>query len=236
MKLKVLIGYSTCQFTREAFEAAGVECWTCDLRESDTPNHIQGDIWQTALAPENRDQWAMAVLHPDCTYLTTSAAWAFKDPNYEKYPGVGYHQRIKPGTPVGAKRRALQEEALENFRRLLDLPFPVGIENPGTSFINRAIRGPDQVIHPYMFGDDASKGTGLWLNGLPKLEVDPEQYVKPRIVGGLPRWANQTDSGQNRLSPSDDRWLARSRTYQGIAKALGSQWGKFIQEKQNAQG
>jgi len=41
-----------------------------------------------------------------------------------------------------------------------------------------------------------------------------------------PRWANQTDSGQNRLSPSEKRWKARSRTYPGIAKAMAQQWGK----------
>jgi hypothetical protein len=39
------------------------------------------------------------------------------------------------------------------------------------------------------------------------------------------RWANQTDSGQNRLGPSDDRWKERSKTYQGIADAMASQWG-----------
>lgn len=33
------------------------------------------------------------------------------------------------------------------------------------------------------------------------------------------RWANQTDSGQNALPPSDDRWELRSETYDGIAEA-----------------
>ena len=39
------------------------------------------------------------------------------------------------------------------------------------------------------------------------------------------RWSNQTDSGQNKESPSPDRWKERSRTYQGIAKAMAEQWG-----------
>ncbi|MFO0201755.1 MAG: hypothetical protein ACK528_01350, partial [Alphaproteobacteria bacterium] len=39
------------------------------------------------------------------------------------------------------------------------------------------------------------------------------------------RWANQTDSGQNRLPPSEDRWKIRSLTYPGIAKAMAEQWG-----------
>lgn len=40
----------------------------------------------------------------------------------------------------------------------------------------------------------------------------------------LPRWANQTDSGQNRETPHPDRWKRRSITYQGIADAMTAQW------------
>jgi hypothetical protein len=39
------------------------------------------------------------------------------------------------------------------------------------------------------------------------------------------RWDNQTDSGQNKLGPSEKRGLERSRTYQGIAEAMAAQWG-----------
>lgn len=158
------------------------------------------------------------MLHPMCTYLTCSAAWAFGD--------GPYHQKVKPGTLVGAARRAARDEAIENFRRLLALPFPVAIENPGTSFVSKAIRKPTQIIQPHQFGDDASKATGLWLNDLPPLQ--PTRQVEPRYVNGRPRWANQTDSGQNRLSPSANRWLERSKTYPGIAAAMGDQWGRLF--------
>jgi len=85
------------------------------------------------------------------------------------------------------------------------------------------VRKPDQIIQPHWFGDDASKATCLWLHGVPKLI--PTDMVPPRIVKGKKRWANQTDSGQNKLGPSDDRWKERSRTYQGIADAMAAQWG-----------
>ena len=49
--------------------------------------------------------------------------------------------------------------------------------------------------------------------------------IEPRIVEGKERWANQTDSGQNRLGPSPERAKERSRTYQGIADAMANQWG-----------
>lgn len=219
---RVLIGYSACPLTRAAFEQHGHDVWTCDLLPARDVigKHLQSDVWE-----ELAQGWDMAVLHPMCTYLTCSAAWAFTD--------GPYHQKLKPGTLVGAERRAARDEALANFRLLLALPFPVAIENPATSFINKAIRPPDQVIHPWMFGDDASKGTGLWLTGgLPKLEHFAKDACEPRMVEGKKRWANQTDTGQNRLSPSADRWLERSKTYPGIAAAMGDQWGKWLKESQ----
>ena len=246
MMARVLIGYSACPLTRAAFEAHGHEVWTCDLlpARDDSPMHIQGDIWETAL----RQKWDLAVLHPMCTYLTCSAAWAFKDPDFEKYPGHGYHQAVKAGTLTGKDRIAARNDALCNFMALLTLPFPVAIENPAVSFVNRALRKPSQIVQPYEYGDDASKATGFWLTGgLPML--NPTGYAQPRLVCSnghrnaydgysycgtcgsevlRPRWANQTDSGQNRLSPGENRWLERSKTFPGIAAAMGDQWGRWL--------
>lgn len=213
---KILIGYSACPLTRSAFEAHGHEVWTCDLlpARDNALFHYQGDVWDVL-----EESWDMAVLHPMCTYLTCSAAWAFTD--------GPYHQKVKPGTLVGAERRAARDEAIENFRRLLALPYPVAIENPAVSFVNKAIRPPDQIVQPYEFGDDASKATGFWLtHGLPRLEKGLR--LNGRIVGGKERWQNQTDSGQNRLSPGENRWLERSATYPGIAAAMGNQWGALF--------
>lgn len=54
--------------------------------------------------------------------------------------------------------------------------------------------------------------------------IPPTGFIHPRIVNGKKRWANQTDSGQNKLPPSKDRWKIRSKTYQGIADAMADQW------------
>lgn len=228
-KPKVLIGYSACGLTLQAFLDAGCDAYTCDLlpaRHAHNKRHIQTDINVVI-----RWDWDFAVLHPMCTYLTCSAAWAYKDPDFDRYPNGGYHQKVKPGTLVGSQRRFAQETALDEFRRLLGLPYPVAIENPAPSFVNRNIRPPSQVVQPYQFGDDASKATGLWLSeGVPLL-VHTGPYIDPRMVDGRPRWGNQTDSGQNRVSPSEDRWIERSKTYPGIAKALGSQYGKWLLER-----
>lgn len=226
---KVLIGYSACPLTRAAFEAHGHDVWTCDLlpARDNSPKHYQCDVWDVLGL-----DWDMAVLHPMCTYLTCSAAWAYKDPDFEKYPRSGYHQRLNQGTLVGEARRNARREALDNFRRLEALPFPKAIENPASpTFLSTMHRKPSQIIHPYEYGDDAAKGTGLWLSGgVPFLK--PTKRVGPRWVRGkggvLPRWANQTDSGQNRVGPSETRWLERSATYPGIAAAMGDQWGRWL--------
>lgn len=225
---KILIGYSACHLTRQAFETHGHDVWTCDLlpARGESPKHFQCDIWQVAEIPG----WDFGLFHPMCTVLTTSAAWAFMDADFDRWPEAGYHQKVKPQTLTGAGRREARVRELDNFRRLLSLPYKKAIENPAISFINTAIRPPDQIIHPHQHGDDASKATGLWLDGVPL--ITPTGIVEPRWCKGkskpLPRWSNQTDSGQNRESPSEDRWLKRSETYPGIAAAWGDQWGRYL--------
>jgi hypothetical protein len=150
------------------------------------------------------DGWDLMIAHPPCTYLSVS----------------GMHW-----TKRGLRDPQLTEDALEFVRMLMCAPVPrIAVENP-VSVISSRIRKPDQIITPYQFGHDASKKTCLWLQGLPLLR--PTQMVEPRIIGGRKRWGNQTDSGQNRLSPSPDRWKIRSATYPGIAAAMADQWGSL---------
>lgn len=211
--MRVIIGMETSGATRRRMREAGYDAWSVDVLPSvdDSPFHIIGDVFDHLA-----DGWGLGIFHPSCTYLTGSAAWAFGD--------GPYHQKVKPGTLVGQARREARERALCDVRRLMSAPIPrIAIENP-VGAISGAIRKPCQTIQPYQFGDDASKRTCLWLKNLPHLT--PTQYVAPRLVDGKPRWANQTDSGQNRLSPSADRWSQRSVTYPGIAAAMVDQWGE----------
>ena len=196
--MKVLIACEYSGRVRDAFIARGHDAVSCDLLPTDTPGpHYIGNV-QDILA----DRWDMMIAHPPCTYLCSS--------------GLHWNTR-RPG------RAQMTEDALDFVRMLMDAPIPrIAIENP-TGCISTRIRKPDQMIHPYQYGHDASKKTCLWLKNLPLLR--PTEYVEPRIVDGKNRWANQTDSGQNRLTPSPDRWKIRSETYKGIARAMASQWG-----------
>ena len=157
---RIIIGYSACPLTRAAFERRGHEVWTCDLlpARDGSARHLQCNVWEVA-----RDKWDAGLFHPMCTYLTVSAAWAFNDPDYDRYPGVGYHQRVSPGTLTGSARRDARDDAVENFKRLMELPYPKACENPGRSFLAKAYRKPDQIVQPYEFGNDASKATGFGL-------------------------------------------------------------------------
>jgi len=195
--MKILVACEYSGTVRDAFLARGHDAVSCDLLPTDTPGpHYQGDV-RDILA----DGWDLMVAHPPCTYLCSSGLhWNTKRP----------------------ERAQMTEEALEFVSMLLNAPIHrIALENP-IGCISTRIRKPDQTIQPYQFGHDASKSTCLWLKNLPLLV--PTQHIAPRIVAGKKRWANQTDSGQNRLPPSADRWKIRSETYDGIAAAMAMQW------------
>lgn len=217
---------------RDAFRRLGYDAWSCDLREceADPAYHFRGNVFDII-----GGGWRMAILHPECTYLTNAAEWAYPDPDYARFPGVGYHQRPKPGTLTGAARRRAREEAILEFNRLLDAPIPMmAVENP-KGIIGTRIRKADQTIQPHQFGEDAAKRTLLWLRGLPKL--NPTGNRAGRIVKadpqdlfghGIERWSNQTDGGENKVPDSARQWIERSRTYPGVAAAMATQWGAWL--------
>ena len=196
--MKVLIACEYSGVVREAFTKAGHSAVSCDLLPTDQPGvHYQGPIQNLLYTAE----WDMMIAFPPCTHLAVSGARYFKD------------------------KREQQEDALDFVRQLMNAPIHyIAIENP-VGVISSRIRRPDQIIQPYQFGEDASKKTCLWLKNLPKLA--PTKYMQGRYINGKLRWSNQTDSGQNRLTPSPTRGHDRAKTYQGIADAMANQWGNL---------
>jgi len=200
--VKVLVA---CEFSgrvRDAFIAKGHDAMSCDLLPTEQPGpHYQGDVRDVL-----GNGWDLMIAHPPCTHLAVSGARYFKD------------------------KHDVQLKALEFVRQLLSAPIErIALENP-VGIISTRIRKPDQIIQPYMFGEDASKKTCLWLKNLPPL-LATNIIVKQR-------YANQTPSGRNNLPPSPDRWKLRSITYQGIADAMAEQWGLYAvyQERANNGG
>jgi hypothetical protein len=222
-KFRVLVACEYSGRVRDAFIALGHDAMSCDLLPTDVPGpHYQGDVRDVI-----GDGWNLMVSHPPCTYLCSS--------------GLHWNKRT-PG------RQALTDESIEFVRLLLDAPIKhIALENP-IGCISTLIRKPEQTIQPWQFGEDASKSTCLWLKNLPLLThteiIEPRwvccgidlpdgvgKYGCVNCVGDKkprPRWANQTNSGQNKLPPSEDRWKTRSETYRGIAQAMAEQWSRHI--------
>ena len=113
-----------------------------------------------------------------------------------------FEQKIADGT---------QAAALDFVRLLMDAPIDRWcIENP-VSVISSAIRPPDQIIQPWEYGHGEVKATCLWLKNLPRLL--PTKHVEGR------------EERVHRMPPGPDRWKERSRTFAGVAEAMGDQWG-----------
>ena len=199
--MRVLVACEYSGAVRDAFIRAGHYAASCDILPSESP---LGDHYQCDVLTILDHDWDLMIAHPPCTYLCAS--------------GLHWNKR-RP------ERAQQTEAALDFVRHLLDAPIArIALENP-IGCISTRIRKPDQTIQPHQFGHDASKATCLWLKGLPPLASTDQ--IAPRLVDGRKRWGNQTDSGQNKLPPSADRWKIRSETYQGIADAMANQWSKL---------
>ncbi len=193
--MRVLVACEYSGRVRDAFIRHGHDAMSCDFLETESP----GPHYRGDVRDVIGGGWDLMIAHPPCTYLAVS--------------GLHWNGRI-PG------RAALTDEALLFVRWLLDADVPrIALENP-VGCISSRIRKPSQTVQPWQFGEDASKATCLWLKNLPPL------IPTDVLPGGrAARRANQTASGQNRLSPGPDRWRERSRTYAGIANAMAAQWG-----------
>lgn len=140
--------------------------------------------------------WDLMIAHPPCTDLATSGAAFFK----------------------GKRMNGSQQASASFFMMLAKSDIPrIAVENP-VCVMSGLWRKPDQVIHPWMFGHPEQKATCLWLKGLPALTAtdNVREYMNtlPIAERQRNRW----------LSPSADRWKIRSKTYDGIAKAMAEQW------------
>lgn len=186
--MRVLVACEYSGVVRRAFRQRGHDAWSCDLLPSEDNScyHLQGDVSQVLT-----DHWDLMIAHPPCTHLAVSGARYF------------------------ARKQLVQMRALEFVRTLLDAPIErIALENP-VSIISTAIRKPDQVIQPWMFGHGEVKATCLWLKGLQPL-------LWTKVVQGR-------EARVHKMPPSPDRWKERSRTYEGIGEAMAEQWGNPLQ-------
>ena len=213
---EILIACEESQAITKAFRKLGYNAYSCDLLPCSGGHpewHIQGD----AIAEAYSGKYDMMIAHPPCTYLAVSGArWLYnKDGsrNEERYEN--------------------QAEALDFVQQLMNAPIEhIAIENP-ISVISSHIRKPDQIVHPYMFGDKASKSTCLWLKNIPKL-IPTDIVEKGEFVewigknGKKKRQAKWYYDALAQAKTPEERRTLRSKTFQGMADAIADQWSRVL--------
>lgn len=187
--MRILVACEESQTVTKEFRELGHEAWSCDIIpcSGGYPEwHIHGDV-----LPLLNEEWDMIIAFPPCTHLACSGARWFREKRAD----------------------GRQKEAIDFFMAIANSPCPkLAIENP-IGIMSTEWKKPDQIIQPWQFGHGETKGTCLWLRGLPKL-------LPTNIVDGR-------EARIHKMGRSKDRSKRRSKTYAGIAKAMADQWGNL---------
>jgi hypothetical protein len=200
---RVLVACEESQAVTIKLREMGIEAYSCDI-EPCSGGHEEWHLQQDVL-PLLEQEWDMVIAFPPCTHLAVSgAAW--------------FEQKRKDGR---------QQEGIDFFMKFANCNCPrVVIENP-VGIMSSIWRKPDQIIQPYMFGEPFSKKTCLWLKGVPQLIPTNivEQGERSQFKSGksMPKW--YADAFK---LPPHERAKVRSKTFEGIAKAMAEQWGNIL--------
>jgi hypothetical protein len=199
----VLIACEESQAVTKEMRSLGIEAYSCDIKPCSgghTEWHIQGDV-----TPLLDQEWDMIIAFPPCTDLAVSGARWFE---------------IK-------RKDGRQQKSIDFFMLFANAKCNrVAIENP-VGIISSVWRKPDQIIQPFEYGDSYSKKTCLWLKNLPLLVptnvVDKGGQVKFKSGNTMSKWYSDSFN-----LPQKERASFRSKTPNGIAKAMASQWCALV--------
>tara|TARA_R110000737_G_C14391525_1_gene452398 strand:+ start:34 stop:678 length:645 start_codon:yes stop_codon:yes gene_type:complete len=213
--MKVLIACEESQEVCKAFRKLGHEAFSCDILpcSGGKPEwHIKGDAVKEAYS----GKYDMMICFTPCTHLAVSGARHFKE-------------KIADGR---------QQQGINLFMSFVNAPIEkIAIENP-IGIMSTKYKKPDQIIQPYMFGDKAQKSTCLWLKELPNLQptdiVDKGEFFEFTSKKGVKKrmalWYYK--ALQDAKTPAE-RSTIRSKTFNGIAKAMAKQWGALLKHNLN---
>ena len=219
--MRVLIACEESQAVTKEFRRLGAEAFSCDILPCSGGHpewHFQDDVFNVIYKG-----WDMMIAFPPCTYLSVSGAQWYYHPDDKHLP----IEERRPH-PKYTNRSKDRQEASEFFIRLYNSDIKhIAIENP-VGIMNTTFVKPTQIIQPWMFGDEATKTTCLWLKNLP--ELTPTDIVgkgeRTFFASGKshPKW--YADALAKAKTPEERRNL-RSKTFHGIAKAMAEQWIKI---------
>lgn len=235
----VLIGCEESQAITKEFRKLGHQAYSNDLLPCSGGHpewHIIGDVLEVMQGGEfitesgNKikvDQWDLGMFHPECTFLSSSGVQWLSHPDDTHLPFES--RRAHPKYPT---RRQDMLDSVEFVKALYDAPIPhIAIENP-IGLLSSKWRKPDQIIQPWMFGDEASKSTCLWVKDLPLLVptdiVGKGEKVFYASGKSHPKWYADA---MTTAKTKEERQTLRSKTFPGIAKAIATQYCEYIGNK-----
>lgn len=223
--MNILLACEESQRVCMEFRKRGHNAFSCDIIEcsGDHPEyHIQQDVLPllngncefTTMDGKThsiKGKWDLIIAFPPCTYLTVTGNRWF---NVERYG------------EKAIERQREREKAIEFFMAFVNADCDhIAIENP-IGVMSTAYRKPDQIIQPWMFGHPTVKSTCLWLKGLQPLtptnivEVDKSDVYEYVAANG----SIKHDSRSRSKCKKSERSKHRSKTFPGIAEAMGEQW------------
>ncbi len=221
--MKVLIACEESQTTTIEFRKLGHEAFSCDLLPCSGGHpewHFQCDVFEV-IGPE----WDLMIAHPPCTFLAGSGVQWLSHPDDKLLPFED--RRPHPKYP---NRRNDMLDSIMFVMALYNAPIRrIAIENP-VGLLSSQWRKPDQIVQPYMFGDEATKTTCLWLKNLPPLQPTKIVGKGDRVVFSSgkshPKWYADALA---KARTAEERQKLRSKTFPGMAKALAVQFTAFIE-------
>lgn len=232
-KMNILVACEESQAVTAELRRLGHNAYSCDLLMCSGGHpewHFQTDVFEIIANNGGNLQngsemhldgtWDMMIAHPPCTYLAVSGAQWYYHPEDAHLPVL--NRRPHPKYPDRAKDR---EEAVQFFLALANAPIDkIAIENP-IGIISSRWRKPDQVVQPFMFGDEARKTTCLWLKNLPLLEstnlVSEGERIYFKSGKSQPKWYSDAFV---KAKSHEERRTMRSKTFPGMARAMAEQW------------
>jgi hypothetical protein len=169
----------------------------------------------------NVSNWDLIIAHPPCTYLSNAGACRL----YKVINGKTYIERERFEKGMDAKDFFLQFYNAKCEH--------IAVENPIPSAVYR-MPPYTQTIQPYEYGHPYSKKTCLWLKGLTKLKpTNVLTEYKPYVSCGTSH--NKGNKDKAGVSRSGGAAKVRSKTFQGIARAMAQQWGDYLLGKTDKQ-
>lgn len=217
--MTVLVGCEESQAITKELRALGHEAYSCDLLPCSGGHpewHMQMDVFQAIKLVRP----TLGIFHPPCTFVAGSGVQWLSHPEDKKLP---FDERRSH--PLYPNRRQDMLDSINFVKALYNTNIDrIAIENPAGK-LSTLWQKPNQIIQPYMFGDQATKTTCLWLKNLPLLQ--PTLIVgkgeRTTFASGKshPKWyADALKTAKTKA----ERQTIRSKTFPGIAKAMATQW------------